>query len=76
MKDALVNQMILILFVDDDLIIILSLNELHKLKLCLREESQGAMLQSSMIVHVHILTRMHHDFMAMKRILRCNLLYG
>ena len=73
MKDALVNQMILILFDDNDLIIILSLDKLHDLKLCLRKESQGAMLQSFMIVHDHTSTQMHRDFMGMKRTLRCTM---
>ena len=73
MKDALVNQMILILFDDDDLIIILSLDELHELNLFFREESQGAMLQSFMIVHVHTATQMHRNFMGMKRTLRCTM---
>ena len=73
MKGALANQMISILFDDDDSIIILSLNELHELKLFLREESQGAMLQSFMIVHVHTSTQMHRNFMGMKRTLRCTM---
>ena len=71
LKGALANQMILILFDDDASIIILLLDELHEPKLCLREESPGAMLLSFTIVHVHILNRLHHGFTGMKHTLRC-----
>ena len=74
LKGALANQMTTILFDDGDSIIILLLGESHEPKLWFRDEPRGAMLQSSTIVHTHMLTRLHRDFTGMRHTSRCTMI--